>query len=163
MANKELEVIKEAILNENEGYQVYMMAAERIDKNEISKSFKKLAKEELKHIDWLKDLYQDIKGNEKINFTVDEIKPPEKPRIFKWDKIEKENLSFALSVFGLGVKMEKEAIEYYKNAVSNTESKEAKSLYKKIIEWEYQHLNFFQEQYDMLREDWWAEQSFEPF
>jgi len=59
--------------------------------------------------------------------------------------------------------MEKEAIEYYKNAVNNTESKEAKKLYKKIIEWEYQHLNFFQEQYDMLREDWWAEQSFEPF
>jgi len=51
MVNKELEVIKEAILNENEGYQVYMMAAEKIDKDEISKSFKKLAKEELKHID----------------------------------------------------------------------------------------------------------------
>ncbi|MDZ7672061.1 MAG: ferritin family protein [Halanaerobiales bacterium] len=67
MANKELEVIKEAILNENEGYQVYMMAAEKIDKEEISESFKKLAKEELKHIDWLKELYQDMEGKEKIN------------------------------------------------------------------------------------------------
>ncbi|MCF8008247.1 MAG: ferritin family protein [Halanaerobiales bacterium] len=163
MGKDELNVIKEAILNENEGYQVYMMAAEKIDKKEISQSFKKLAQEELKHIKWLKDLYSNFEQKTEMKFTIEEVTSPEKPRIFKWEKIEKENLSFALSVFGLGVKMEKEAIEYYKNAVNKTESMKAKKLYKKIIDWEYQHLNFFQEQYDMLREDWWAEQSFEPF
>src|SRR6056297_255532 len=163
MSNKELEVIKEAILNENEGYQVYSMAAEKINDKEISKSFEKLANEELKHIDWLKDLYESFEGKRDIEFSIDEISAPDKERLFKMEKIDKENLSFALSVFGIGVKMEKEAIEYYKNAASNTESEEAKSLYKKIINWEYQHLNFFQKQYDMLREDWWAEQSFEPF
>lgn len=163
MDKDELSVIKEAILNENEGYQVYMMAAEKIDKEEISQSFKNLAKEEQKHIEWLKDLYNNFDQETEMKFTIDQITPAEKPRIFKWEKIEKENLSFALSVFGIGVKMEKEAIEYYKNAVSKTDSIKAKKLYKKIIDWEYQHLNFFQEQYDMLREDWWAEQSFEPF
>lgn len=163
MSNKELEVIKEAIVNENEGYQVYTMAADRIEEEEISKSFKKLADEELKHIDWLKELYESFEDGGELNFSVDEMKPPEKPRIFKWEKIEKENLSFSLSVFGVGVKMEKEAIDYYKNAVENTDSEKAKKLYNRIIEWEYQHLNFFQEQYEMLKEDWWAEQSFEPF
>src|SRR6056297_895325 len=163
MNNKELEVIKEAILNENEGYQVYTMAAEKIDDQKISKSFLKLADEELKHIEWLKDLYNSFEDKKDMKFSVDEISAPDKPRLFKMEKIDKEKLSFALSVFGIGVKMENEAIEYYKNAASNTESEEAKSLYKKIINWEYQHLNFFQKQYDMLREDWWAEQSFEPF
>lgn len=163
MDNKELEVIKEAILNENEGYQVYTMAAEKIDDQKISKSFLKLADEELKHIEWLKDLYNSFEDKKDMKFSVDEISAPDKPRLFKMEKIDKEKLSFALSVFGIGVKMENEAIEYYKNAASNTESKKAKQLYKKIIEWEYQHLNFFQEQYDMLKEDWWAEQSFEPF
>lgn len=163
MSNKELEVIKEAILNENEGYQVYTMAAEKIDDQNISKSFLKLADEELKHIEWLKDLYNSLEGKKEIEFSIEEISAPDKPRLFKMEKIDKEKLSFALSVFGIGVKMEKETIDYYKDAANNTNSKEAKELYKKIIGWEYQHLNFFQEQYDMLRENWWSEQSFEPF
>ncbi|MBS3810578.1 MAG: ferritin family protein [Halanaerobiales bacterium] len=161
--NKELEVIKEAILNENEGYQVYSIAAQKMDREEMKKSFKKLAAEELKHIEWLKDLYKSFEEEGELKFSVDEITLPAKPKIFKWEKIDEENLSFALSVFGIGVKMEKESIEYYKNAASSTNSEVAKKLYKKIINWEYQHLNFFQEQYDMIREDWWAEQNFQPF
>jgi rubrerythrin len=162
MENKELEVIKEAILNENEGYQVYTMAAEKIKDEEISKSFEKLADEELKHIDWLKDLYKSIEGTKEVEFSIEEISAPDKERLFKMEKIDKENLSFALSVFSIGVKMEKEAIDYYKDAAENTESKAAKDLYERIIEWEYQHLNYFEEQYEMLKDDWWSEQRFEP-
>lgn len=162
MENKELEVIKEAILNENEGYQVYSMAAEKIKDEEISKSFEKLADEELKHIDWLKDLYKSIEGTKEVEFSIEEISAPDKERLFKMEKIDKENLSFALSVFSIGVKMEKEAIDYYKDAAENTESKAAKDLYERIIEWEYQHLNYFEEQYEMLKDDWWSEQRFEP-
>ncbi len=162
MENKELEVIKEAILNENEGYQVYSMAAEKIKDEEISKSFEKLADEELKHIDWLKDLYKSIEGTKEVEFSIEEISAPDKERLFKMEKIDKENLSFALSVFSIGVKMEKEAIDYYKDAAENTESEAAKDLYERIIEWEYQHLNYFEEQYEMLKDDWWSEQRFEP-
>ena len=162
MENKELEVIKEAILNENEGYQVYSMAAEKIKDEEISKSFEKLADEELKHIDWLKDLYKSIEDTKEVEFSIEEISAPDKERLFKMEKIDKENLSFALSVFSIGVKMEKEAIDYYKDAAENTESEAAKDLYERIIEWEYQHLNYFEEQYEMLKDDWWSEQRFEP-
>ncbi len=41
--------------------------------------------------------------------------------------------------------------------------KKLKKLYELLIKWERVHLEQFTEQYDIYREDWWADQGFAPF
>ena len=161
MSQKELEIIKDALLIENEGYQFYKMAAEQSKSKEEREAFNKLADEERKHIEYLKELYEGLDEDKEIDIF--DISAPKSPGLFDWDKVNNKKGSMALSVFGIGVKFEKEAVDFYKEAVEKSDSPEAKKLYEVLIDWEKQHLNDFQKQYDLLKEDWWHEQGFAPF
>ena len=163
MSNNELEIIKQAFLNEHEGYQFYKMAAEQSNSKEEKDALNKLADEELKHIDYLKDLYQEITDEDSEGLDVTDLSPPESPGIFSWENASREKGSLALSVFSIGIKMEKESIDFYKEAKEKTEIDEARELYDILIDWEFNHLRTFEKQYDMLKEDWWQEQGFAPF
>jgi rubrerythrin len=51
MNSKELDIIKQAILNEIEGYEFYKMAAKQSGSKESEEAFNELANEELKPAD----------------------------------------------------------------------------------------------------------------
>mgnify|MGYP006289785437 FL=1 len=158
-----MEIIKEALINENEGYQFYKMAASQSETEGEKDSFLKLADEELKHIEYLKELYEKMKDKTDKELSIFDITPPDSPQIFNWDNVSREKGNMALSVFSIGIKMEKESVDFYKEAAEKTDNEEAKKLYNILIDWEYQHLRDFEKQYDMLKEDWWNEQGFAPF
>lgn len=163
MNKKELEIIKKALINENEGYQFYKMAASQSNSEGEEDSFMKLANEELDHIKYLKELYEKLKGDSEKELSIFDITPPDSPEIFSWENVSREKGEMALSVFSIGIKMEKESVDFYKEAAKETDNEEAKKLYEILIDWEYQHLRDFEKQYDMLKKDWWNEQGFAPF
>ncbi len=161
MKEKEKKIIKEALLLEQEGYDFYMLSAERYQDENVKEAFKKIAEEEQKHMDWLKRLYRKMEGDENATLKLED--PPESPNIFTKKRTKPLTGSLAVSVFGISVKMEKAAVDYYTEAAASTEIEEAKELYDTLIEWEKEHLNDFQSQYEMLQQDWWNEQHFAPF
>lgn len=161
MDKQEYNILKKAVLIEQEGFDFYMLAAARSEDDETRAAFEKIAGEEQQHINWLKGLYNKMAGVEDSDFGFEQ--PPEKPGIFDWDKKDVFKGSLALSVFSIGVKMEKEAIEFYKKAAKDSNSPEAKELYETLIEWERGHMEEFQKHYELLQEDWWNEQGFAPF
>lgn len=163
MSEKELAVLKEAIINENEGYEFYRMAAEKAENKEAKEAFHQLAEEELKHKNWLKDMYVKIQKGKSEDFDLEEISVPESPHVFEWENASPAGCSLPVSVYGIGVKMEKESIDYYKRAAKKAEVPEAKVLYESLVKWESRHLEDFQEQYEELKNNWWREQRFEPF
>ena len=59
--------------------------------------------------------------------------------------------------------MEKDSIVFYEDAKSKTKFDEAKKLFDLLIKWEKVHLEQFVEQYNIHKENWWADQSFAPF
>ncbi|MFW5786957.1 MAG: ferritin-like domain-containing protein, partial [Halanaerobiales bacterium] len=140
MNEKELDIIKQALINENEGYQFYKMAAEQSSNEEEKHSFNKLAKEELEHIDYLEELYNELSEEDENKIDAFDIKLPESPGIFQWENVSREKGSMALSVFSIGIKMEKESVDFYKKAAEKTDIEAARRLYEVLIEWEYQHL-----------------------
>lgn len=163
MLKKELEVISQAILNEVEGYEFYKMAANQDETFASKEAFMELANEELKHIEFLKELFNNIKdGKEDELGLAHGVKPPS-PDIYNWEKVDDKYTSMAMSVFGIGIQMEKDSIEFYKNAKDKTNIDKAKEIYDLLIEWEKVHLEQFTEQYEMYRENWWADQGFAPF
>lgn len=163
MLKKELEVIKEAILLEVEGYEFYRLAANQIDHPSSREAFIELGNEELKHAEYLKGLFNKLKSGVEDEITLAFISDPPAPNIFNWEKVQGKYASTLMSVFGTAVQLEKASIEYYENAKAQTSIEEAKKLYDILIGWEKIHLEQFTKQYNMYRENWFEEQGFEPY
>lgn len=163
MKNRELDVIKQAILNEVEGYEFYQMAANQAGTGDSKEAFMELANEELKHVEYLKLLFNKIKNSTEDDISLAFDAKPPSPDIYNWKKVDKEYISTAMSVFSIGIQMEKSSIEFYEDAKAKTEIKEAKELYDLLIKWEYVHLEQFTNQYNSYKDQWWFDQGFAPF
>jgi rubrerythrin len=163
MHQKELELIKQAILNEIEGYEFYKMAASQTETAETKEAFLSLASEEMKHVEWLKDLYTAMKENKTDDFDLATIQDPPSPHIFKWENVDRKYASLAVSVFSIGMQMEQSAVKYYTEAMGITENNVARQVYEKLIDWEKQHYIQFADEYEVLKKDWWTTQSYAPF
>lgn len=165
MYKEELSIISQAILNEIEGYEFYKLASGQSSSDGTKVAFIELANEELKHADYLKKLWKKLSDNEdvKIEDILESGIEIPSPDIYNWDKIDKSNASVAMSVFGIGMQMEQSSIEFYEDAKTKVSSDASKNLFDILIGWEKVHLQQFTEQYNLLREDWWAEQGFAPF
>lgn len=163
MNNQELMILKQAIINEIEGYEFYNMAASNSNSKEVKNAFLELAEEEMQHVVWLKDLFNKVKDDNIVDFQLALIPEPTSPAIFKWENIDRKDAGIAVSAFGIGIQMEKASIEYYEKAAKQTEIKEAKELFNILIKWEKIHLDKFSSQYEELKEEWWSEQGYAPF
>ncbi len=163
MYKDELDIIKQAILNEVEGYEFYRMAANQAGTNESEEAFLELANEELKHVEYLKALFNKIKDNKDDDIRLALEATPPSPNVYNWKKVDKEYNSLAMSVFGIGIQMEKASIEFYEDAKLKTSFDEARKLFDLLIKWEKVHLEQFTEQYNKHKADWWANQGFAPF
>jgi rubrerythrin len=165
MYKEELSIISQAVLNEIEGYEFYKLAGNQATSEGSKEAFLELANEELKHSDYLKKLWSELNNGNEVNLEdilETGIKIPS-PEIYRWDKVDKNSTSVAMSVFGIGMQMEQSSVDFYKNAKTKVLSPASKELFDLLIQWEKSHLKQFTEQYNILKEDWWAEQRFSPF
>ncbi|ACB84178.1 ferritin-like domain-containing protein [Natranaerobius thermophilus] len=158
---KELELLKQAAINEQEGYEFYMMAAQNSDNQESQEALNELAQEEKQHKEWILELYEKFEQGSADSFDFDQVTAPS-PELFRWENLPLDNTSKALSVFSIGVKMEYAAVEFYKDAKEKTDDPNVEKLLDILIDWERQHLNDFQKRYDELQKEWWDEQRFSP-
>lgn len=165
MYKEELAIISQAILNEVEGREFYLLASSKTSSEGSREAFLELANEEKKHEDYLKKLWNELSGEEGFNIeSVLEagINIPS-PEIYHWGKVDKDSLSMTMSVFSIGMQMEKDSIAFYEAAKVKISSKASEELFDLLIKWENVHLTQFHEQYKLLKEEWWSDQGFAPF
>lgn len=155
---KNLEIIKQAILNEVEGYQFYKMYSEKVNNKDIADTFMDIANEELSHIEYLKNLMNNSKEE---NLKMAQMEVPE-PGIFKFSSMTPDELSLAVTAFSIAMKMEEDSQKFYDDAAKNAETEEEKALYEKLRDWEISHRDQFEKQYETLKEEWWADNDFAP-
>ena len=163
MLTKDIEVFKQAIINEVEGYEFYKMAAYNSEDSEVKDTFLMLANEELKHIEWLRDAFKKLSSDPEDQSTLAQIENPPSPAIFKWEKLQTQSASLAVSVLGIGIEMERASVKFYTEASESSPYVAAKQLFEVLAKWEQVHLEQFSKQYDHLIKDWWDDQSFNPF
>lgn len=163
MVEKDIQIFKQAIINEVEGYEFYKMAAYSAENEVSKKTFLDLANEELKHIDWLKDALKKLSTDPQDQTTLALLENPPSPDIFKWDNVRIKQASMAVSVFGIGIEMERASVKFYEDAMNNTSFETAKKLFEVLAKWEKVHLEQFSAEYDHLIKDWWSDQGFAPF
>jgi len=165
MYKEELSIISQAVLNEIEGYEFYKMASVQATSEGTKEAFFELANEEKKHADYLKILWTKLSdgGEVKIDNIMDSGIVIPSPEIYRWSKVDKNDTSIAMSVFGIGMQMEQSSVDFYEKAKEKVSSQASKELFDILITWEKVHLLQFSEQYSLLKEEWWAEQGFAPF
>ncbi|SRR6056297_322071 len=163
MYEKEMMAVKTAIINEVEGYEFYKMAAEKAGDEETRSAFLELADQEKMHIEWLNEFKCKMDEGKACDFDLDSLQPAPSPKIFKWENLDRKTAGIAVSVYGIGMQMEKASVEFYEKNAEKTEINEMKKLFIALAEWESTHYEQFAAQYEMLKENWWAEQSYAPF
>jgi rubrerythrin len=164
-----LEVVKNAIRVENDGYQFYRLAEEKTKDAKGKEVFSSLAKDETNHMQILKSLYQSVK--EKGEYKFDEHKDmkhilettSESPIFSKEFKGRIEQAQFEMTALSIGILLEKNSIEFYKKSAQESEDNEVKMLFDYLAGWEGEHLRALVQQQKFLQEDYWTEARFYPF
>jgi rubrerythrin len=163
MKKEELNIISQAILNEVEGYEFYKMAANQKGTKESKNAFLELANEELKHAQYLKTLFNIIKEDKEDDKNLAFESSPPSPNIYNWENVDNDFTALAVSVFSIGMQMERDSIKFYENAREKIENKKARQLFDLLIKWEQVHLEQFTEQYNKYKKTWLIDQWFAPF
>jgi len=164
-----LEVVKDAIRVENDGYQFYRVAEEKTKDPKGKEVFASLAKDETNHMQILKSLYQSIK--EKGEYKFGEVKDmkhiletaSESPIFSKEFKERVEQVQFEMAALSVGILLEKNSIEFYKKSTQESEDKDVKMFFNYLADWEGEHLRVLVQQQKFLQQDYWTEARFYPF
>lgn len=163
MKDQELKIIQTAIINELEGYEFYKMAHDQTPDPSVKAAFQTLAEEERKHIEWLKELFEKVRDSQEDVMKLSMMDNPPSPQIFKWENLDRTAAGLAVSVFGIGIQMERMSVEFYEKAAARSEITAARLLFGTLAKWEQVHLDMFSSEYDKLQNTWWDEQGFAPF
>ncbi len=164
MNANELTILKTALLNEAEGERFYQLAAENTSNSDVKNAFLSLAEEEKMHGTWLREMLQSLNKGEAMDSSLlnTEISSAVSPHIFNLSQVSGKQNIMEISVFHIGILMEKASLDYYRNAAESTSSQDAKKLYETLAKWEMHHLDELEKVYDSLSEDWFDQQGFSP-
>ena len=163
-----LEVLKKAILVERDGHEFYKVASKSTTDEQGKSVLESLAKDEIEHFKMLKTQYDALAKGQKLKFTKAErgtgLDLSKASPIFSEDfKKRIKDYNFEMSALSIGVLLEKNSIEFYKNSAEKIDDLDLKALFNYLADWEKQHLEALIKQQRFLQEDYWAKAQFYPF
>lgn len=149
MNDKELEVMKIAMLHEDEGAQYYMLQSNQWHDAVICENFRQLAEEEKLHSQWIKDLFQSKKefGDGKMMTFLKDVSGP---GLFDWSGVKRMSNLDEKAVFKKAMDMEEASYKYYESIKDNGSDPDMIRLLDILIDWEKSHYNTFKKIYDAI-------------
>lgn len=157
--NESLIKIFEYALNQEETGKVFFETSiERMGIGAAISAFKRLIEEEQRHIEFINQILEDLRGGVEIN--PDEVKKVVlEPTNYFDERARSEFLQQCIegsmvpdvTVFNTAWLIEKDLSEFYGNMARNTEGK-AREAFTMLSNWEKIHEEFFREYRDKLSE-----------
>lgn len=158
--DNELSIVEEALRIENESIKYYDKAAEMLEGDMTADTFKSLSHQSDEHVSYLEGLKEQVSEKEEVSFG-DKIKEAlTKGKEYDWGKVDVEKVRLALNVFSIGIDIKNQSIKFYKKASEKSEIEEAKKLYDELAYWENFQLEQLRGQFEIYRDEWWADQMF---
>ncbi len=160
-----IQAVKDALMVEIKGQQLYSHAAETAKDPEVKTMFQMLANDEENHVKMLKAQFKPLMEEGKV--TLDGFHPAELdhgsasiiPDSFK-KRIK--GGEFEMAVIGIGCQLEVQAISHYKSRAKNIDDPDLKQLFSWLSDWEEDHLNQLRELETMYQDSYWSDQGFSP-
>ncbi len=160
-----IKVIKDAVMVEVKGQQLYSHAASEATDPAAKAMFEMLAKDEDDHVRILMNQYKSLMADGKLD--LDDVHPAEVDHGSQdviTDEFKKsiKGGKFEMAVIGIGCDLENKAIAYYKKHAAEAEDPDLKQLFTWLVEWEDGHLEQLMELEKMYQDAYWADQGFSP-
>jgi len=160
-----IKAIKDAVMVEVKGQQLYSHAAEKAEDPAAKAMFQMLAKDEDDHVRILMNQYKSLV--EKGRLDLDDVHPAEvdhgSSTVISDDfKKSVRRGKFEMAVISIGCDLENKAIAYYKEHAAKTDNPELKQLFTWLMEWEDGHLEQLLELEKIYQDAYWADQGFSP-
>jgi len=157
----ELNILKVAILNEQEGYRFYREASEKVKNEDAKATFLQLAQDEKDHEAVLRKMFEEMRKTQRVSVYDPEGGYIIEPRIFRKSKETVATDDYELAVYKIGILMEEASERYYRESAEKTGSAEVKKMLLHLADWEVSHRDALRDEYERLREEWWKKEGLE--
>ncbi len=160
-----IKAIKDAIMVEIKGQQLYHHAATETKDPSAKAMFEMLARDEDDHVRILQNQHKSLLTDGAIDLT--DVHPAEvdhgSGNIIN-DNFKKaiKRGKFEMAVISIGCDLENKAIAYYKEHAAKTDDPDLKQLFTWLVEWEDGHLEQLMELEKIYQDAYWADQGFSP-
>ena len=162
--NKNLEILKGAILLEHKGKAFYESVAKTSTIATVKEIFSSMAMEEAEHIDILTKQYVTLRSTGKFEKT-DLAKNPMNFAEKILDDAVKSQINgagYEAAAISAALSMEKQAVEFYGNRGKSATDPAEIELYNWLADWETSHVDLLVSIDNELRESIWFDQKFWP-
>ena len=129
-------------------------------------TFTRMAEEEMGHFNYLRHQYKSVleKGDYDLSKKLlkKEYKHAENPIFSDEIKNRIKDSHFEVSALTIGMKLELDAVNFYRSCAQKAQSEEVKQFYNELAEWEQDHYRAFEGALIMLKEDYFQANNFVP-
>jgi rubrerythrin len=161
------EGLREAMQAERTGYEFYMLAAKNTEDPEGKATFEQLAKEEREHFEFLRSHYKALLETGKLaeGVTLTDHAPlrGDSPIFSQALRDRLKGAHFEMSALAIAVQLELNGIRHYTEQASRAALPEARAFFQQLVDWENSHYEALLQQQQLLQEDYWRDNAFEPF
>lgn len=161
-----LEGLKTAMEAELTGHTFYKNAAENTRNIGGKKVFSRMAEEEMGHFNYLRHQYKSVlesgEYDREEKLVKKGIRHAGNPIFSDEIKERIKESHFEVTALTIGMKLEMEAMKYYRSCAEKADLPEAKAFFKELADWEEDHYRAFEEQLDGLKEAYFSENRFYP-
>ena len=153
-----LQGLKIAIEAELTGHEFYKNAAKSTDDPMGKETFTRMAEEEMGHFNYLRHQYKSVLEKGDYDFSKklmkNEYKHADNPIFSNEIKNRIKDSHFEVSALTIGMKLELDAVSFYRSCAQKAQSEEAKQFYNELAEWEQDHYRAFEGALNLLKEDY---------
>jgi len=160
-----IEVLKKALLLEQQGKAFYEHVANSTKNSEVKAIFLMMAEEEKKHIAIIKEQFIHYNETGKFNGQVAVTYPEPVVREIISDKIRNEisAAGFEAAAIAAAIDMENRAVKVYSERAAKTADLAEKEVYRWLADWEIGHSKMLEEMNTAILEESWNDNNFWPF
>ncbi len=161
------DILRKAYQIEVDGYTFYSMTADQATHPAVQELFEKLAKDEVEHKAYLKEIMKGVESKGAAAFALDRRTPDLKAfsdTIFtRKFREQAAGASFEMGVLSVGMTLENNAIRLFSESAAQSGEHEVKAFYQFLADWEKQHFDALQGLFSSVREDFWHAGGFAAF
>ena len=148
------------------GHNFYKSVAQNTTDPLGKETFARMAEEELGHFNTLRTQYKSVleKGNYNFLPSLSVVHKKQAGNPIFSDEIRRrvKDSHLEVSALSIGMKLELEAVNFYRRCAQQAESTEARQFYSELAEWEDDHYQAFEQQLDQLKDDYFQANNFVP-
>jgi len=158
--------LKTAIEAELTGHEFYKNAAKSTDDPMGKETFSRMAEEEMSHFNYLRHQYESVLKKGDYDFSKElakkQYKHAENPIFSEEIRNRIKDSHFEVSALTIGMKLELDAVNFYRSCAAAARNEKARQLYKELADWEEDHYMAFERQLQMLKEEYFQANNFVP-